>query len=156
MIAERLLRHIIWEADGYTIDWMMPEDHRLDGVLSAEHLLDAVARLMDTNLFYLVAITGLDHGSEQHSIELLYHFCADATVVTLRIMLDRAQPQIESICSIVPSASPFERETAEMLGITFLNTPDDSPLFLPDDWEAGVYPLRKDAPIGGQDNGNSG
>jgi Ni,Fe-hydrogenase III component G len=45
---------------------------------------------------------------------------------------------------VVPGAEVFERELREMFGIeiTGLHTPDR--LYLPDDWPAGVYPMRKD------------
>jgi Ni,Fe-hydrogenase III component G len=32
----------------------------------------------------------------------------------------------------------------EMFGIVVSGTPDPSRLYLPEDWEEGVYPLRKD------------
>ncbi|MBL8131733.1 MAG: nickel-dependent hydrogenase large subunit, partial [Anaerolineae bacterium] len=31
-----------------------------------------------------------------------------------------------------------------MLGVTFVGTPDVTPLFLPEDWAPDAYPLRKD------------
>lgn len=156
MTIQYMMDKIQWQPNAIMIQWSSPEANRLDGVLSADDLLGAVREIADTNLFYLVAITGLDHGAEQNTMEVLYHFCEDAIIVTLRVILDRSQPQLESICPIIPYASPFERETAEMFGITFLNTPDDSRLFLADDWEDGVYPLRKDAFLGGVKDGKSG
>jgi Ni,Fe-hydrogenase III component G len=51
---------------------------------------------------------------------------------------------VPSICSVIPAASFFERELAEMLGVVIADAPDSNRLFLPDDWPDGVYPLRKD------------
>jgi Ni,Fe-hydrogenase III component G len=75
----------------------------------------------------------------------LYHFCAGAAVVSLRVRVARAAAELPSISPLIVSASVFERETSEMFGVTFLDAPDTRRLFLPDDWPDGVYPLRKDA-----------
>jgi Ni,Fe-hydrogenase III component G len=41
-------------------------------------------------------------------------------------------------------ATLYERELIEMFGITIEGTPNTDKLLLPDDWPAGVYPLRKE------------
>ena len=69
----------------------------------------------------------------------------------LRVGLGRDRPVIPTICNIIPSASFFERELSEMFGITVEGTPNPARLFLPDEWPAGVYPLRKDYQPVGQD-----
>lgn len=129
------------------IDWQ-PGSNCFDIELASEKLLDAVNVLKTMQTFYLAAITGLDDGAEANTIQVLYHFCNRAFVLTLRVTLERNQPHVPSICAVFSYASPFERETGEMFGITFSDTPDTSWLFLPDDWSEGVYPLRKDADLG--------
>ncbi len=133
-----------------------PEPERLDVTLDAADLVPAVAALQQARWGYLAAITGVDLGPEAGEIELLYHFCAGAAVVTLRVRTPRNQAFVPSICDSVPSASFYERELMEMLGVTVANTPNTDRLFLPDDWPQGVYPLRKDfrledAPVPGSD-----
>ncbi|MCC6805313.1 MAG: NADH-quinone oxidoreductase subunit C [Anaerolineae bacterium] len=122
-----------------------PEPNRLDVVVTAGNLLAAAEALKTWG--YLSAITGLDdeHGSGR--LEILYHFCSDAAVVTLRVSTSRESPSVPSICCLIPSAVVFERELHEMFGITVIDIPNDDPLFLPDDWAAGVYPLRKDTAL---------
>lgn len=120
-----------------------PEPDRLDVYIAADEMLDAVAALHGAGWGYLAAITGLDTG-ETDELEVLYHFCGGAAVFTLRVRLPRENPTISTVCNVIPSASMFERELSEMFGIRVEGTPDESRLFLPDDWEAGVYPLRKD------------
>ena len=149
MIPDTLIQQIQEQLNAYVTAWVTPEPNRLDGSLSGEQLLDAVTKLKHVDLFYLVAITGIDDGAESNTLEVLYHFSKDAMVVTLRVTLDRSQPTVPSLCSIFPYGSPFERETSEMFGITFISTPDTSRLFLPDDWIEGTYPLRKDAKLEG-------
>jgi Ni,Fe-hydrogenase III component G len=139
----------------YDIKWSNLQETSLDAELSKELLLDVVASLKNMSVFYLVAITGLDEKLQNNQLEVLYHFCARADVVTLRVKTNRTLPELDSICSLYPYASPLERETGEMFGITFTNTPDTSRLFLPDDWDEGIYPLRKDANLGEVDDAKS-
>jgi Ni,Fe-hydrogenase III component G len=82
-----------------------------------------------------------------HRLEVLYHFCEGKAIATLRIRLPRSAARIDSVCEVIPSASFFERELSEMLGIEVIGAPNSARLFLPDDWPEGVYPLRKDAPL---------
>jgi len=121
-----------------------PEPNRVDVVIDPTDLLAAVKAMQTANWGYLATITGIDLGADAGIIELLYHFCSGAAVVTLRVRTPRDDPFVPSIYEIVPSVSFYERELIEMLGITIVNTPSTQRLFLPDDWPAGVYPLRKD------------
>jgi Ni,Fe-hydrogenase III component G len=127
--------------------WHVPEDHRLDAQVSPTNLLPAVKALDYHAWGYLVAITGLDGGPDVGEFLVLYHFCSGPAVLTLRVTIPRRQAALPSICSIIPYASVFERELAEMFGIEVYGTPDPSRLFLPDNWPDGIYPLRKDAEL---------
>lgn len=124
--------------------WDEPEPNRLDAHIAAEALVPAVQTLLDADWGYLVTITGLDAGPDAGTMEALYHFASGVAVLTLRVSFDRGHAVVPSICSVIPCASPFEREAGEMLGITFEGTPDTARLFLSDDWPQDVYPLRKD------------
>lgn len=130
-----------------------PEPTRLDIAIAREHLLEAVGALQGARWGYLSAMTGLDLPAPGE-FEVLYHFCAGAAIVTLRVRAPKTDATVPSICGVIPSASFFERELSEMFGITVVGTPDPARLFLPDDWPEGVFPLRKDyapgAPGGGE------
>ena len=143
-----------------------PEPNRLDILIDAADLLAAIKALNDAHWGYLVAITGLDYLGKTASLaqdvrwqslvatagvkpdsaalEVLYFFGDGPAMVTLRVLLAREAASISSVCSISGSASFYERELSEMFGITVVNTPDPNRLFLPEDWPASVYPLRKD------------
>ena len=113
--------------------------------VGADKLLETILHLRQKGWLTLSAITGLDPGSESGTLEALYHFCRGGDVQTLRVQLPRLSPHIPSVCGLMPSASIFERELAELFGVTVDETPDTRRLLLPDDWPEGVYPLRKDA-----------
>jgi Ni,Fe-hydrogenase III component G len=145
-----------------------PEAGRLDVIIQRKHLLAAVQALVQARWGYLSAITGLDRpGSSapadeekqwNHTVqpeeaaaaakppgalEVLYHFCKGAAVLTLRVSVPYAQPEVASICPLIPAATLYERELIEMFGVVVTGTPNTDRLLLPDDWPAEVYPLRK-------------
>jgi Ni,Fe-hydrogenase III component G len=121
-----------------------PGPNRLDVVVAVYDLLPAVQVLQQSGWGYLAAITGLDLGPEAGQIEVLYHFCSGAAVVTLRVPIERDAAVVPSLCGAIPSAGVFERELMEMFGVTVDGAPNTDRLFLPDEWPEGVYPLRKD------------
>ena len=79
-------------------------------------------------------------------LEVIYHFSHDASgiVVSVRALLkDKGDPHIDTVTGVTRSAWWIEREIHELFGIEFDGNSDLRPLLLPDDWPAGVYPLRK-------------
>ncbi len=121
-----------------------PEPNRLDVSIAISDLLFAVHALTGAHWGYLSAITGLDPGAVTGELEVLYHFCQGAAVLTLRLRIPRAEGQVPSVCGIIPAASFFERELSEMFGVTITGAAYPEHLFLPEDWPPGIYPLRKD------------
>lgn len=129
----------------WTIETATPEANRLDVIVEVSNLLSAVRALDSARWGYLAGLTGLDLGVEAGQIEVLYHFCAGAAVVTLRVRTQRDHAAVPTICDMLPAASFYERELREMLGVEVIGLSNIDHLFLPDDWPDGVYPLRKDA-----------
>ena len=125
-----------------------PEANRLDASMAPADLVAATRALREGAWGYLAAITGLDLGENADALDVLYHFCAGAAIVTLRVRTPRSHAMVPSICDLVPSASFFERELSEMFGVAVAGTPDPGRLFLPDDWPDGVHPLRKERAAG--------
>ncbi|MFH1996442.1 MAG: NADH-quinone oxidoreductase subunit C [Candidatus Omnitrophota bacterium] len=80
------------------------------------------------------------------AVEILYHFDFDDLnlVVSIRTLLDRENPEIESVLPIMKGAEWIEREIHELFGVKFKNHPNMKPLLLPDNWPKGQYPLRRD------------
>ncbi len=67
--------------------------------------------------------------------------------VRLQCWLDDGD-EVPSVISVWPTADWHERETYDMLGITFDGHPHMRRLLMEDDWDG--HPLRKDYPIGGE------
>ncbi|NMC53616.1 MAG: NADH-quinone oxidoreductase subunit C [Chloroflexi bacterium] len=131
----------------WAISESTPAAERLDVEISAENLVPAVQALHQAGWGYLSAITGIDRSSdnpeEEGRIEVMYHFSWGGVVTTLRLFVPYANAVIGSVCHEIPSATLYEREMIEMYGIEFPGTPSTEHLLLPDDWPAGVYPMRK-------------
>jgi Ni,Fe-hydrogenase III component G len=141
-----------------TLEVSYPEENRVDITIDPEKLKSAVNILLyEGHWGYLSAITALDQPEYEidettkekkiidgkGSIGLLYHFCRGAAIATIRVSLPYSDPSIDTICDIISSATLYEREAAELLGVTFKGTPNTDHLILPDSWPNGVYPLRK-------------
>lgn len=129
-----------------------PDEYRLDICVLSENIKPVVQSLVENRWGYLITITGLDippvydqdnNEIQPGQLEALYHFANDAAIITIRVKVPYSNPQIDSICDLIPSATIYEREVIELFGFDLLNTPNSEKLILPDSWPEGVYPLRK-------------
>ncbi len=123
-----------------------PEEGRIDVYMAPEKIVEAVQAMVDAGGWHLSAMTGLDipqSATSDGAIEILYHFCQAAAIVTLRIQVPYGLPEAPSICGVIPAATLYERELIEMFGVILDGTPVRARLLLSDDWPDWVYPLRK-------------
>ena len=67
--------------------------------------------------------------------------------IRLRVLLDEADPSVDSITPVWAGANYYEREVFDLFGIHFADHPDLRRIMLPDDWKG--HPLRKDYPVEG-------
>ena len=81
----------------------------------------------------------------QLSYQILSHSLKQ--FVRLRVMVDEADPAVESITPVWPGANFYEREVFDLFGIRFEGHPNLRRIMMPDDWKG--HPLRKDYPVEG-------
>ncbi len=95
-------------------------------------------------LYHLSTITGMDLGEE---IALLYHFWEGRRFVQVRTQVPKADPRLPSVSSLIPSATLYEAEIQDLLGVVFEGNPYvGKKLLLPDSYPPEAPPpLRKDA-----------
>ncbi|MEA9357723.1 NADH-quinone oxidoreductase subunit C [Bacteriovorax sp. PP10] len=113
-------------------------------------ILDVCKTLKSEGFNVLQVITGCDYADR---IELTY-ILADYTKnleLLVKTALPRGDgngnnrdtlPKIDSVVSVWNAANFQERETYDMMGVSFVGHPDHRRILTPDDWQG--YPLRKD------------
>ncbi len=108
---------------------------------------EAVKLLCTIQFPHFAIISGNDTGKE---IELIYHFSIyygerfKEISINLTTYLPKEDLRIPTITDLIPGAQTTEREIKEMFGITIEGLPDLPNIFLPQDFQKGVYPLRRD------------
>jgi len=90
---------------------------------------------------YLACLSGVDYES---SFGVVYQLrsLAKKTEITVKSLLSKENPVIESVSGLYAVADWFEREAFDLLGIQFENHGDLRRIMMPDDWIG--HPLRKD------------
>jgi len=82
----------------------------------------------------------------RRGFEIHYHFSRDEAglVLNIHVILDKNDPQIESLSNMFNASNWIEREMHELFGINFLNHPNQDKLISEGNWAEGVYPYRKE------------
>jgi NADH-quinone oxidoreductase subunit C len=82
----------------------------------------------------------------KRGFEIHYHFSKDSAglILNLHVILDRNNPEVESLSNMFNASNWIEREMHELFGINFLNHPNQDKLISEGNWAEGVYPYRKD------------
>jgi NADH-quinone oxidoreductase subunit C len=78
--------------------------------------------------------------------EIHYHFSRDTIglILNIHVILDKKNPEIESLSNMFNASNWIEREMHELFGINFLNHPNQDKLISEGNWAEGVYPYRKE------------
>lgn len=98
---------------------------------------------------FLADLTTVDRFPLEPRFELNYQLLSIEKVLRLRlrVKLAGADPSIQTVTGVWPTANWHERETFDLFGIRFHGHPDLRRILMPEDWEG--YPLRKDYPVEG-------
>jgi NADH:ubiquinone oxidoreductase subunit C len=92
-------------------------------------------------LHFLMNLSGVD---TTEAFEVVYNVCSYTKKhrIFFKIVLDRENPEFDTVISIWPGANWFEREVWELYGINVRNHPDLRRFLLTEDWDEG-FPMRK-------------
>jgi NADH-quinone oxidoreductase subunit C len=82
----------------------------------------------------------------RRGFEIHYHFSMDpeGLILNIHVVLDKDNPQVESLSNMFNASDWIEREIHELFGINFLNHPNQDKLISEGNWAEGVYPMRKE------------
>jgi len=135
----------------------------METILVARESIVAVCRLLrDDGRFqfgFLSDVIGVDLLPQEPRYEVVYLLAALGSAFTtagnsaaaparrlrLKTRLPAADPTVDTVSSVWPSAAWPEREIFDLMGIAFHNHPDLRRILMTDDWEG--HPLRKDYPV---------
>ena len=130
---------------GFEPESEFPEGKQLlEVIVPAEKLFALTEKLKSdkrTAFNYLINHTAVDFTTH---FTVVYHL--ESTdfrhlVVLKSLIADRANPNVDSLTALYPTAEYFEREVFDLFGIRFNNHPNLQRFFMEDDYG---YPLRKD------------
>ena len=121
----------------------VPRERRVMVHAPQERLMEVLGFLRDQGVTHVSTISAVDR-MEEKLIEVLYHLYWENNEITVRVEISRENPVIPTVTTVFPGALPYEREVQDLFGIRIEHIPDPRRILLPDDWPAGVYPLRKD------------
>jgi NADH-quinone oxidoreductase subunit C len=90
---------------------------------------------------YLFCVTCVDWKTH---LSMVYHLTSTVHrfPLVIKMLLDRENPEVETVSDVWRTAELHEREQYELFGVKFLNHPDLRRLILTDDFVG--WPLRKD------------
>ncbi len=131
---------------GAKVEWVKP--HRLKVSVPPGALREVALFARDSLGFdHISTVSGVDWIAK-NSLEVVYFVGSTAQgqedlILALSERVPRDRPVVQTMIDVWKGAEYHERETHEMFGINFQGHPDQSHLFLPEDWN-DLPPLRKD------------
>ena len=111
--------------------------------IRSESILSTAAWLYKEAGFRFIIATALH---TKNGFEIHYHFSLDllGLILNIHVILDKVNPEIESLSNMFNASNWIEREMHELFGINFLNHPNQEKLISEGNWAEGVYPYRKE------------
>jgi NADH-quinone oxidoreductase subunit C len=138
---------LAWKPEALTdAKWDFEE---LTLTMAPEEIRAACSTLKAAGYNFFEDMTAIDWFPASPRFQLSYHLVSHARKerIRLRVMLEEAEPAVESIMPVWAGANYYEREVFDLFGIRFEGHPNMRRILMPDDWVG--HPLRKDYPVEG-------
>ncbi len=148
MNSETLTAAISEKYPGALLASAQPLPTRLFLTVDKTRMPEVADYLFNTVNARLVVSAATDKSPIDGTYEVSYIFSLDrdALMVSVKEVVDPADPRVPSLTNIIPGADWHEREMRDLMGIVPEGHPDPRRLVLSDDWPEGLHPLRKDFP----------
>lgn len=126
-------------------------------IVRAGRIKEMVTYLRDEpslQMNHLRALCGVDNSRRKDpalsKFEVVYNLYSIALghEIRLRAEVGDTDPAIDSVVELWPGADWLERETYDLMGISFTGHPDLRRVLMPEDWEG--HPLQKSYPLKGK------
>lgn len=117
--------------------------------IARDQIRGACSSLMAAGYNAFQDVTAVDWFPSAPRFHVVYHACSHKYkhVVRLKVLVDEADPSVDSITPVWPGANYYEREVFDLFGIRFEGHPNLRRIMMPEDWNG--HPLRKDYPVEG-------
>ena len=114
-----------------------------------EGIRQAATAVQAAGFNFLEDVTAEDWLPSEPRFQVTYHILSHSLKdrVRLRAFVSSADPSIDSITPIWPSANFYEREVFDLFGVRFHGHPNLRRIMMPEEFDH--HPLRKDFPVEG-------
>lgn len=112
--------------------------------VKADKLVEVMEELRDNPDYDFKMLMNLSSVDYPENFTVVYHLNSITHLhkLTVKVELDKANPQVPSVTSVWNAANVQEREVYDLMGITFTGHPNLKRILLADDFVG--HPLRKD------------
>ena len=143
METELMIEKFKEEFNADILEIAVKNQKRMIITIRPDSIVNVAGYLYRTEGFRFIIASALH---TKKGFEIHYHFSEDAVglILNIHVILDKDNPQIESLSNMFNASNWIEREMHELFGINFLNHPNQEKLISEGNWAEGVYPLRKE------------
>ncbi|MFA6280154.1 MAG: NADH-quinone oxidoreductase subunit C [Bdellovibrionales bacterium] len=134
---------------GESLEHARSERDELTVIVPRKRLVDSLLALRDdprTAMHQLMDVGGVDYVARRPRFDVVYQLLSLSHNWRLTVIV-QTDERLPSVVSVYPSAGWMERETFDLLGITFDGHPDLRRILTDYDFEG--HPLRRDFPLMG-------
>ena len=117
--------------------------------IASEDIAGAALAIQQAGYNFLEDVTAVDWFPATPRFQVSYHILSHPFKerIRLRVLVSEANPTLDSITPVWPSANYYEREVFDLFGIRFDGHPNLRRIMMPEEWQG--HPLRKDYPVEG-------
>jgi Ni,Fe-hydrogenase III component G len=143
MYTDLIIEKFKAEFNSEILEIVIKNQKRIIITIQSDSIVDAAGFLYKTEGFRFIIASAVH---TKKGFEIHYHFSKDdaGLILNLHVILDKKNPQIESLSNMFNASNWIEREMHELFGINFLNHPNQEKLISEGNWAEGVYPMRKE------------
>ena len=143
MNTDLVIKNFKEHFDSDIIEVVKKSEKRATVTIKPDAILKAAEYLYKEAGFRFIIASALH---TKRGFEIHYHYSLDTTelILNIHVILDKENPQIESLSNMFNASNWIEREIHEILGINFINHPNQEKLISEGNWAEGVYPYRKE------------
>jgi NADH-quinone oxidoreductase subunit C len=143
MGTETIIEKFKFKFNSEILETAVKNQKRMVITINSDAIVDVAAYLYKTAGFRFIIASAIQ---TKRGFEIYYHFSKDESglILNIHVILDKDNPQIESLSNMFSASNWIEREMHELFGIDFLNHPNQEKLISEGNWAEGVYPMRKE------------